>query len=79
MDISKLFWIDGYLLCLETYEKAFEHEVEKCVFPVNQVCYAKYPSYEKMYDVGRGAQIPIINVSDMKIFQAILKALRSRG
>jgi hypothetical protein len=77
MEVSKLFWIDGYLLCMETYEKAFEHEVETGIFPINQICYAKYPNYSRLYDVGRGVQISIVNVSGMKLFSAIAEKIRN--
>lgn len=76
MEVSKLFWIDGYILCMETYEKAFEHEVETGVFPINQVCYARFPSYTRFYDVGRGVQVPVIKVSGMKVFEAIAEKIR---
>lgn len=77
MDVSKLFWIDGYLLCMETYEKAFEHEVETGIFPINQICYAKYPCYSRLYDVGRGVQISIVKVSGMRLFEAIVEKIRN--
>ncbi|MEM3629576.1 MAG: hypothetical protein QW667_05540 [Candidatus Bathyarchaeia archaeon] len=72
---NRLYWIDGYLLCLEVYEKSFEHEMKKREFPVSQICYAKYPKYEKIYEVEKSLQIPIVNVSEMRIFKSILKAI----
>jgi hypothetical protein len=74
---SKLVWIDGYLICLEVCEKAFEYEVEKGFLPISQVCYVKFPNYTSVYDVGRGAQLPVVDASDMKIYQAILRAIRT--
>jgi len=72
---SRLFWIDGYLLCLEVYEKSFEQELKKKEFPISQVCYVKFPKYEKLYEIDKSFQIPVVDVSDMKLYQAILKAI----
>jgi len=74
---GKLVWLDGYLICLEVYEKAFEYEVEKGFFPISQVCYTKLPNYCPVYDVGRGAQLPVVDASDMKIYRAILGAVKN--
>lgn len=76
MDLAKLFWLDGYFLCLESYEKAFEQELDTGIFSVSQVCYAKAPSYVRLYDVGRGIQIPVVNVSGMRLFEAVARAIR---
>ncbi|MGB9684510.1 MAG: hypothetical protein ACPL1Z_06235 [Candidatus Bathyarchaeales archaeon] len=76
---SRLYWIDGYLLCLEVYEKSFEHELKKREFPISQICYAEFPKYEKIYEVDKSLQIPIVNVSDMKIFKNILKAIKEKA
>jgi hypothetical protein len=73
--VNRLYWIGGYLLCLEVYEKSFEHELRKKEFPVSQVCYAKFPKYEKIYEIDKSFQIPVVDVSDMKLFQGILKAI----
>lgn len=73
--VNRLYWIGGYLLCVEVYEKSFEQEIKKHEFPISQICYAKFPKYEKLYEVDKSLQIPIVNVSDMKIFQSILKAI----
>ncbi|MEM2953056.1 MAG: hypothetical protein QXU21_02115 [Candidatus Bathyarchaeia archaeon] len=72
---NRLYWINGYLLCLEVYEKSFEHELKKREFPISQICYAEFPKYEKIYEVDKSLQIPIVNVSDMKIFKNLLKAI----
>jgi len=72
---NRLYWIEGYLLCLEVYEKSFEEEIKKKEFPISQVCYAKYPKYEKLLDVDKNFQIPVVNVSDMKIFREIRSAI----
>lgn len=72
---NRLYWVDGYLLCLEVYEKSFEQELKKKEFPVSQVCYVKFPKYEKLYEIDKSFQIPVVNVSDMKLFQGILKAM----
>ena len=73
--VNRLYWIGGYLLCLEVYEKSFEHELQKKEFPISQVCYAKFPKYEKLYEIDKSFQIPVVNASDMKLFQGILKAI----
>ncbi len=73
--VNRLYWIDGHLLCLEVYEKSFEHELKKREFPISQICYAKFPKFEKIYEIDKSLQIPIVNVSDMKIFQSIMKAI----
>jgi len=73
--VNRLYWIGGYVLCLEVYEKAFEHELKKQEFPVSQVCYAEFPKYEKLYEIDKSFQIPVADVSDMKLFQGILKAI----
>ena len=73
---NKLFWIDGYLICLEIHDDAFKYEVEKGFFPINQLCYAKFPKYVRIYDVEKGARIPLINVSDMKVFRKIVEKIK---
>ena len=73
--VSRLYWINGYILCLEVYEKSFEHELKKQEFPISPICYTEFPKYEKIYEVEKSLQMPIVNVSDMKIFQNILKAI----
>lgn len=73
--VSRLYWVDGYLMCLEVYEKSFEHELKNKEFPISQVCYVKSPKYEKLYEIDKSVQIPVVNVSDMKLFQGILKAI----
>jgi hypothetical protein len=73
--MSRLYWVDGYLLCLEVYEKSFEHEIKNKEFPISQVCYAEFQKYEKMFEVDKSFQIPIVNASDMEIFKNILTAI----
>jgi len=73
--VNRLYWLEGYLLCLEVYEKSFEHELRKREFPISQICYARFPKYEKIYEIDKSFQIPLVNVSDMNIFQSILKAI----
>lgn len=72
---SRLYWINGYLLCLEVYEKSFEQEMNKKEFPISQICYAKFPKYEKLFEVDKTVQIPVVDVSDMTLFQNILAAI----
>jgi len=73
--MNRLYWIDGRILCLEVYEKSFEHEMRDKEFPISQICYAEFPKYEKIYEVDKSLQIPIVNVSDMSMFKNILKAI----
>ena len=73
--VNRIYWIDGYLLCLEVYEKSFEHEIKTKEFPISQVCYTKFPEYSKTFEVERGVKLPIVNVSEMCIFQNLLKAI----
>jgi hypothetical protein len=73
--INRLFWVEGHLLCVEVYEKSFEHEIENQEFPISQVCYASLPKYVKVYEVNKGMQIPVVNASDMKIFSNLIKTI----
>ncbi|MEM2815767.1 MAG: hypothetical protein QW056_04670, partial [Candidatus Bathyarchaeia archaeon] len=73
---SRLYWIDGYLLCLEVYEKSFEYELTNKEFPISQICYTEYPKYGRIYEVEKGIQIPIVNVSEMGIFKELVKAIK---
>lgn len=76
--MDKLFWADGYLFCLEIYEKALHYEVEKGFFPISQICYIKFPKYIKYYEVERRTKIPIIDVSNMRFYSEIVKKIKSR-
>lgn len=73
--VNRLYWINGYLLCLEVYEKSFEHEIRTKEFPISQVCYTKFPEYSKTFEVERGVKLPIVDVSEMRLFQNLLKAV----
>jgi hypothetical protein len=73
--MSRLYWVDGYMLCLEVYDKSFEHEIKNKEFPISHVCYAEFPKYKTMYEVDKSLQIPIVNASDMKIFKSLLAAI----
>ena len=73
--INRLFWVDGYLLCVEVYEKSFEHEIKRKEFPISQVCYTDFPKYIRVFEVEKGMQIPIVNASDMRMFRGLLKAI----
>ncbi len=75
-NINRLFWIDGYLMCAEVYEKALEHEIAKREFPISQICYTKFPKYKKYYEVEKEVNLPIVNVTEMKIFTHLLKAIQ---
>lgn len=74
--INRLFWLDGFLICAEVYEKAFEHEITKREFPISQICYTEFPEYKKYYEVEKGVHIPIVNVTGVGIFANLLKAIR---
>ncbi|KPV65314.1 MAG: hypothetical protein AOA65_0281 [Candidatus Bathyarchaeota archaeon BA1] len=73
--MSRLYWVDGYLLCVEVYEKSFEHEIKRREFPISQVCYTSFPKYARVFEVEKGMQIPIVNASDMRIFSNLSKAI----
>ncbi|MEM2917744.1 MAG: hypothetical protein QXN63_05275 [Candidatus Bathyarchaeia archaeon] len=73
--INRLFWIDGYILCLEVYEKSFDHEIKKREFPISQLCYTSFPKYVKVYEVEKGVQIPIVNVSNTRLYSSLIKAV----
>lgn len=73
--ITHLFWIDGYLLCLEIYPKSFEHEMAKGALPISHVCYAPFPKYTPVIEVKKGTEIPVVDASDMGIFPKLLKAI----
>ena len=77
--INRLFWVDGYLLCVEVYEKSLEHEIENREFIISQVCYTPFPEYVRVYELGRGTQIPIVNASDMQLFRCLLDAILKLG
>jgi len=74
--VSRTFWANGYLFCVEVYEKAFEYEVEKEVFPISQVCYTPYPKYSKVYEI-RGAQMPIVDVSEMNLYRTLVSMMKA--
>lgn len=73
--MNRLYWVNGYLLCLEVYEKSFEHEIKNKEFPISHVCYAEFPKYERMFEVDKSLQIPIVNASDMKMLKSLLAAI----
>jgi hypothetical protein len=70
-----LFWVGGYLICLEPYEKSLECDEDKGVLPIGQLCYAKFPKYVKSYEVEKSLQIPIVDVSDMGLYKEIADAI----
>ena len=76
--MDKLFWADGYLFCLEVYEKALQYEVEQGFFPISQICYIKFPKYMTYYEVERRTKIPIIDVSNMRFYSEIVKKIKTR-
>jgi len=76
--ITRLFWVDGYLLCVEVYDKSFEHEIESREFLISHVCYAPFPKYTRVFEVEKGMQIPVVNASDLEIFNKLLKAILNR-
>lgn len=73
---DRLFWADGYLLCIENYEDAMDYEVKEGIFPLGQICYAKFPKYVKYHEVEKGLQIPIANVSDVQLYKEIVKTIK---
>ena len=78
--VNRLFWIDGYLFCLEVYEKSFEHEIKEKIFPISQLCYARLTKYTRTYEVEKGIQIPIVDVSDTRLYRMLLeKVMETEG
>jgi hypothetical protein len=75
--VDRLFWSDGYLFCLEPYEKSLEYEAEKGILPLGQVCYVRFPKYAKSYEVEKSVQIPIVDVSDMYLYRGITRAIKT--
>jgi hypothetical protein len=76
--MDKLFWADGYLFCLEVYDKALYYEVEKDFFPINQICFIKFPKYMKFYEVEGRTKIPIVDVSNMQFYKKIVNKIQSQ-
>jgi len=74
--LDRLFWADGYLFCMETYDKSFDYEVERGILPISQVCYTHFPKYEKYYEVEKGIQIPIVDVSGMQLYSGITRIIK---
>jgi len=75
MEVSKLFWVDGYLICMEIPEKSFEHEIESGEFIISQLCFTRCSKYERFKPIARGGQIPVVDMSSMKLFREIAKLL----
>ena len=73
---SRLFWIDGYLICAEVYDKSFEQEIENGEFTITHLCYAPFPRYCKVLEVGKGTQIPVVKVEDLKMFRELFKFIK---
>jgi hypothetical protein len=74
--INRLFWVDGHLICTEVFEQSFKHEIEKGEFCISQACYTKFPRYARLHEVEKGTQIPIVDVSEMRIYRSLMKAIR---
>jgi len=74
--VNRLFWADGYLMCVEVYEESFKREMDEGVFYVSHVCFARFPEYRKVVEIERGAQLPVVDASDMAVMRAILEAVR---
>lgn len=73
--LNRLFWVDGHVLCLEVYEKSFEHEIKNKEFSISQVCFAEFPQYRRIHEIDKSLQIPLVDVSDMKMFKSILTTI----
>ncbi len=71
--IDRLFWVNGYLICAEVYEKALEHEITTREFPISQMCYTEFPKYKKYYEVEKGVNLPIVNATSIGIFRKLLE------
>ncbi|RLG61053.1 hypothetical protein DRN86_00875 [Candidatus Geothermarchaeota archaeon] len=75
--ISRLFWVDGLLMCLEVYERSVKYEIEKRVFPISHLCYTNMDKYIKTLEIRKGAEIPVVDVSDVKVFKKIAEFVRN--
>jgi len=75
---DRLFWAEGYLFCTEMYDKSFDSEVESGILPISQVCYTRFPKYEKYYEVEKGIQLPIVDVSDVELYRGIAGAIKKK-
>ena len=73
---SRLFWIDGYLICAEVYDKSFEQEMENREFTITHLCYSRFPRYCRVLEVEKGTHIPIVKVDDLKMFRELLKLIK---
>lgn len=76
--VNRLFWVDGYLLCVEVYERSFSHEIKKREFPISHVCYTRFPKYIRVLEVEKGTQLPVVNATDMRLYSNLLKAILKR-
>ena len=74
--INRLFWSDGYLLCTEVFEESFKHEIEKGEFCISQVCYTRQPRFSRVHEVEKGTQIPVVDVSEMRVYRSLVKAIK---
>jgi len=72
--VNRLFWVEGHLLCLEVYERALEIEMESGELYISQLCYAEMPRYIRLLEVGKGTEIPVVDMSDMKLYRELLEA-----
>jgi len=73
--VNRLFWLNGYLICAEVYEKALEHEINKREFPISQVCYTEFSKYKKYHEVEKGVNLPIVNATCLKIFRKLFEQI----
>jgi len=74
--VDRVFWVDEYLCCLEVYDKAMKYEIDKGIFPISQLCYARFPNYSKTLEIEMGYKMLVVNMSDMKFYKKIVKAIK---
>lgn len=72
---NRLFWVNGYIMCLEVYEKSLEYEIDRGEFYISHICYAPFQKYSKILEIEKGVQIPIVNASDMHIYKGLISAI----
>ena len=72
--VNRLFWVDGHLLCLEVYERALEIEMESGELYISQLCIAEMPRYVRLLEVGKGTEIPVVDMTDMQLYRKLLRA-----
>ncbi len=56
--------------------RGIDLEIKEGEFCISQACYTKFPRYTRLHEVEKGTQIPIVDVSEMRIYRNLMKAIR---